>query len=125
MVFGVWSAASSYDYISAKWRTVASARSNGMRHLCILLFPMVYMVVYIRFQANVKDFKEMSGGVVALVFACVNFTRTVIGLWQLHIFRHWVVASIKSIESLGYNAMEKKEGSDGEDEDGVREEGKS
>lgn len=101
LVFGIWSVASSYDYISGKWRPVATARCRGMRHLCVLLFPMVYMIVYIRFQADVKDFKEMSSALLALIFACADFARTVLGLWQLHVFRHWVVAGIKSLESLG------------------------
>lgn len=118
LVFSIWSAASSYDYISAKWCNVASARRHGMQHLCLLSFPMVYMVVYISFQAHVNDFKEMSTAIVAVLFAIIDFARTVVGLWQLHVFRHWVVASIRSIESLGYVANTKKEDSDGEVYDG-------
>lgn len=44
----------------------------------------------------------MSGALVAFLFAWVEFARTAVGLWQLHVFRHWVVASIRSLESLGY-----------------------
>lgn len=105
LVFGIWSGSSSYDYISSKWRTVGSLRRRGMMHLCALLFPIVYMIAYV---SDVKDYKEMSGGLVALLFACIEFARTVVGLWQLHVLRHWVVSSIRSIESLGYVAKEKK-----------------
>lgn len=55
----------------------------------------------------------MSGGIVPVLFALLEFLRTVVGLWQLHIFRHWIVASMRSLESLGYTAEEKK----GDEED--------
>lgn len=107
-VFGIWSVASSYDYISSKWRTVRSARQHGMRQLCILLLPMVYMILYIKVQADAEDAKEMSTGIIALLFAGVEFCRTAVGLWQLHVFRHWVAANIRSLESLGYVAEDRK-----------------
>lgn len=118
-VFGIWGAASSYDYISSKWWTVGSARRQGMLHLCVLIVPMVYMLVYIVFQANAR------GALLALLFACFDFARTVVGLWQLHVFRHWVVASARSLESLGYFPVKKKperdeESSDEEERDGVK-----
>lgn len=52
-----------------------------MYHLCALLFPMAYMLVYIRFQADDKDVKEKSGALIAFLFAWVDFARTVVGLW--------------------------------------------
>lgn len=66
---------------------------------------MLYMLVYIYFQAEAGDYKEMSAGIVALAFAMVNFCRTVVRLWQLHVFKPWMVASIRSIRSLGYEAV--------------------
>lgn len=47
--FLIWTGASSYDYISGKWQTVARARSRGIRHICLLLFPMLYMLAYIKY----------------------------------------------------------------------------
>lgn len=41
----------------------------------------------------------------ALVFSFVEFSHTIVGLWQLHVFRHWVAARIRSLESLGYVAL--------------------
>lgn len=46
----------------------------------------------------------MSAGIVVLIFACVDFCRTIVGLWQVHVLRHWLVRSIRSLESLGYSA---------------------
>lgn len=48
-VFGIQTAASSYDYISGKWQTVASARRRGMRHISLFVFPMLYILAYIKF----------------------------------------------------------------------------
>lgn len=59
-VFGIWSATSSYDYISAKWQTVGEARRRGMRHLCVLILPMLYMLICIKFQADADDAKEVA-----------------------------------------------------------------
>lgn len=112
-VFALWNAASSYDYISSKWLSVRIARRHGMRHLCVLILPMLYMVVYIKFQHDADDPKEMSAGIMALLFACVEFCRAIDGLWQLHVFRHWVAASIRSLESLGYVAGQEESNSDG------------
>lgn len=71
-VFVIWSVASSYDYLSDKWQTVASARRRGVRHLFALILPMMYMGVYIKFQSDAEDAKEMSGGILALLCACVE-----------------------------------------------------
>lgn len=35
--------------------------------------------------------------------------RTVVALWQLQVFRHWVAANIRSLESLGYAPENRKE----------------
>lgn len=101
LVFGIWSAAASYDYISSKRGTMGRARRRGMWHLCILLLPMIYMVADMTFHANANDFKEMSTGLLALLFAFADFSCTVVGLWQLHVFRYRIVASIRSLQSLG------------------------
>lgn len=106
-VFGIWTAASSYDYISGKWWPVGSMRRRGVRHLCALTLPMLYMIFYIQLQVDADDAKEISAGILVLLFAVVEFCRTVAGLWQLHVFRQWVVSSIRSLESLGYAAEEK------------------
>lgn len=55
LVFGIWSVASAYDFISSKWRTVGSARRHGLWHLCALVLPLAYMISYIRFQADMGD----------------------------------------------------------------------
>ncbi len=69
---------------------------------------MSYMVAYIYFQAKAGEYTEMSAGIVALLFAWVDVFRTVVGLWQLHVLRQWIVGSIRSLESLGYSATEMK-----------------
>lgn len=71
---------------------------------------MAYMIAYIRFQAEVKDFKEMSGALVALLFAWVQFARTVVGLWQLHVFRHCAAASFETLSHLATLRRKKNRG---------------
>lgn len=93
-----------------------------MRHLCILILPMLYMIIYVKYQADADDAKEVSPGVLALLFAFAEFCRTVVGLWQLHVFRHWAVGSIRSLQSPGYLAERRignkdEETNDGEDDD--------
>lgn len=63
---------------------------------------MVYMIVYIKFQFDADDAEEMSGGIIPLVFAGVEFCRAVVGLWQPRVFTHWVAASVRSLVTLGY-----------------------
>lgn len=109
LVFGVCGFAAAYDFIASKWRTAGSRRRGGKAHLCLLRVPMAYMLAYIIFQHHAQDYKEMSGGIIALCFAFADFARTVMGLWQLHVFCHWAVASIRSLESLGYVAEENDE----------------
>lgn len=53
---------------------------------------MAYMLAYIKFLADAGDYKEMRGGFIALCFALVDFARPVMCLWQLHVFRRWIVA---------------------------------
>lgn len=104
--------ACSFDDIAAKWRTAGSRRRGAKAHLCILLAPMAYMLANITFEADADDYKEMSGGIIALVFTLVQFARTVVELRQLHVFRHWIIASVRSLESRGYVAQE----NDGDDD---------
>lgn len=40
-----------------------------MYHLFALVLLMAYMIAYIPFQADAKDFKEMSGALIAFLFA--------------------------------------------------------
>ena len=58
------------------------------------------MSAYIYFQYKAGDFKEFSASFVALLFAVLHMARTMMGLWQLHVFKQWVVKSIISMESL-------------------------
>lgn len=62
-VFGVWTAASLYDSISGKWRPVRSMRRRGVRYLCALTLPMLYMIFYIKLQVDADDSKEIRAGI--------------------------------------------------------------
>ncbi len=60
----------------------------------------------------------MGTALVALLFAILHFCRTVMGLWQLHLFKQWAVASVKSMDSLGYSIVDYTGDSDSDDADG-------
>ncbi len=105
LAFGVWTAVAGNDFINARWKSVRMTRQRGQMHVVLVFVPMIYMTVYIIAQYEDGDYKEMGAAILALAFATLHLTRTVAGLWQLHIFKQWTVASIKSMESLGFKTQ--------------------
>ncbi len=78
------------------------------------VLPMAYMVVYVYFHAVFGNHKEVCLALVVFVCAASHALRTVLGLWQLHVFKHWAVRSICSLESLGNRTLqsEREEGTE-------------
>ncbi len=105
LAIAAWTAVAANDFISSRWRTVAETRRRGQRHLLAVSLPMSYMAVYVYFQAKSGDYKEVCATLVAFVFAVLHMVRTVLGLWQLHVFKQWATRAICSMESLGYQVQ--------------------
>ncbi len=112
LAFGIWTAASGNDFISSNWKTVRRTRRRGQMHVIFVFVPMIYMTVYIVAQQRNGDYQEMGAALLALAFAVLHLIRTVVGLWQLLIFKKWTISSIKSMESLGYEARVQIDDSD-------------
>ncbi len=108
LAVAAWYAISGSDFVSSRWTTVAEARKRGRRHLLIVSLPMVYMVVYVYYQAMSGDYKEVCLTLVAFVFAASHVLEHFLGLWQLHIFREWTVRSVCSLESLGNRTLQSR-----------------
>lgn len=104
LVFGIWTLASGNDFISPNWKSVRRTRRLGQMHVLLVFLPMIYMVTYIIAQQKNGDYQEMGAALLALAFAVLHFIRTLVGLWQLHMFKKWAIASVQSMESLGYKA---------------------
>ncbi len=112
LAFGIWTAASGNDFISSSWKSVRRTRRRGQLHIVFVFVPMIYMSVYIAVQYQNRDFQEMGAALLALAFAVLHLIRTIVGLWQLHIFKQWTIAAIKSMESLGFETGVQIEESD-------------
>ncbi len=112
LAFGIWTAASGNDFISSSWKSVRHTRRRGQMHVVLVFVPMIYMSVYIASQYQNRDFQEMGAALLALAFAVLHLVRTIVGLWELHIFKQWTIAAMKSMESLGYETGVQIEESD-------------
>ncbi|CDF35958.1 unnamed protein product [Chondrus crispus] len=95
-----WTALTTFDFISAKWRRVRDVRIAGYVNLVLALVPAFYILFYMVVQSNV-DQKEMFTALVAMLFALLHVVRTLWGLWQLQLFVKWAVKSITSLRALG------------------------
>ncbi len=84
---------------------------------------MPYICAYMYFQHVNQDYKEMGAALLASGVCLVAPCATLMGLWQLHVFKQWAISSIKSMESLGYETrlaekMNVEADESGSDEDG-------
>lgn len=100
---GAWAVIAKHDFISSNWKTVRETRQSGQAHVILVGIPMIYVGFYIYVLALKSDFK-LGAAVFAFAFAGLHLLRTLVALWQLAIFKSWVISSIESIESLGYRS---------------------
>ncbi|PXF41917.1 hypothetical protein BWQ96_08369 [Gracilariopsis chorda] len=99
--FMPWTAFSTKDFISDKWKTVRRTRTDGYINLLCSIIPAIYILFYATTQYTANDWQEGSAAIAALLFALLHGARSAWGLWQLYVFRTWCAESIDALEAMG------------------------
>ncbi len=109
--FITWFTITTNDFIAYDQKTIGESRRLGRTHLLLILLPTIYMTYVAYCQMLLLDYKTMSLALFVVVFGILHIARTYYGLWQLQVFKQWLVISLAKMESLGYSPrLPSKEG---------------